>query len=286
MFKIGWIGLGHMGMPMAKRLHTAGYDIKVYNRTLKKAALSGMHFVEDLKDLLEDRDVIITMLFDATSVEEVYEEIFKAGNINGKIFIDMTTGYPKTSKKIAEEVIKRNADFLEAPVIGSILPAEKGQLTILVSGDEETLNKVYEIFSVLGKKIYYMGEFGTASCMKLINNSVLASFLGALCEAVVFAEKSGIDRKTAIEILENGAGQSMIMTAKKDKLLKENYETQFSVDLINKDLNYAVNLSKDVSLPVPFTNLSRDFYISAKANNLGDKDFAAVLEIFKKIAGI
>ncbi len=275
-----------MGMPMAKRLHTAGYDIKVYNRTLKKAALSGMHFVEKLEDLLKDRDVIITMLFDADSVEEVYQEIFKTGDISGKIFIDMTTGYPKTSKKIAEEIIKRNADFLEAPVIGSVQPAEKGQLTILVSGDENTLNRVYEIFSVLGKKIFYMGEYGTASCMKLINNSVLGSFLTAICEAVVFAEKSGIDKKTAIEILENGAGQSMVLSAKKDKILHENYETQFSVDLINKDLNYALNLSKDINLPVPFTNLAREFYISAKANNLGDKDFSAVLEIFKKLGGI
>jgi len=286
LLKIGWIGLGHMGMAMAKRLHTAGYDIKVYNRTLKKAALSGMHFVESIKDLLEDRDVIITMLFDASSVEEIYAKIFEAGNINGKIFIDMTTGYPKTSKKIAEEVIKRSADFLEAPVIGSVQPAEKGQLTILVSGDEETLNRVYEIFSVLGKKIYYMGEFGTASCMKLINNSVLGTFLTALCEAVIFAEKSGIDRKMALEILENGAGQSMVLNAKKDKILNENYDTQFSVDLINKDLNYALNLSKDINLPVPFTNLSREFFISAKANNLGEKDFAAVLEIFKKIGGL
>jgi 3-hydroxyisobutyrate dehydrogenase len=286
LFKIGWIGLGHMGMPMAKRLHIAGYDIKVYNRTLKKAALSGMHFVENLEELLKDRDVIVTMLFDADSVEEVYNEIFKYGNIQGKIFIDMTTGYPKTSKKIAEEVIKRGADFLEAPVIGSVQPAEKGQLTILVSGDEETVNKVYEIFSILGRKIYYMGEFGTASCMKLINNSVLGSFLATICEAVIFAEKSGIDRKTAVEILENGAGQSMVMSVKKNKILKEDYETQFSVDLINKDLNYAVNLSKDTIMPIPFTNLARDFYLSAKANNLGDKDFASVIEIFKKLAGI
>ncbi len=285
--KIGWIGLGHMGLPMAKNLYKAGYDVKVWNRSIQKAIDSGLPYVEKLEELLDDREVIITMLFDSASVEEVYEKILSSGkNIEGKVFIDMTTIYPETAKRIAEELLKRKAEFLEAPVIGSVIPAKKGLLTIVVSGDKKIFEKYIDIFNILGKEIFYMGDYGVASTMKLVNNTVLGNLLAILCEAIIFAEKAGINRETAINILSHGAGKSMVLDAKKEKLLHENYETHFSVNLIHKDLSYALQLAQNVKTPLMITSTSRELYNGARAHDLGDLDFAAVLEMYKKLSNV
>ncbi len=287
MKKIGWIGLGHMGLPMAKNLSKAGYDVKVWNRTLEKAKGSGLPYVEDVEQLLDDREVIITMLFGSESVKEVYKKIFSSGkNISGKTFIDMTTIHPETAKEIAEELLKRKADFLEAPVIGSVIPAKKGLLTIVVSGDEEVYSRHSDIFNILGKEIFFLGDYGTASTMKLVNNTVLGNILATICEAVIFAEKAGVNRETTLKILSHGAGKSMVLDAKMEKILHENYETHFSVNLIHKDLSYALDLSQRKQNPLIITAVSRELYNSAKANHLGELDFAAVLEVYKKLSGI
>ncbi len=287
MKKIGWIGIGHMGLPMAKNLSKAGYDVKVWNRTLEKAKESGLPYVETIEELVKDRDIIITMLFGSESVKEVYKKIFETGvDISGKTFIDMTTIHPDTAKEIAEELLKRKAEFLEAPVIGSVIPAKKGLLTIVVSGDKEIFEKNIDIFNILGKEIFFMGDYGIASTMKLVNNTVLGNLLATLCEALVFAEKAGIKRETALKVLSHGAGKSMVLDAKMEKLLHENYETHFSVNLIHKDLSYALDLSRKTKNVLAMTSVSRELYNSARANNLGDLDFSAVLEIYKKLSGI
>ncbi len=285
MKKIGWIGLGHMGLPMAKNLKKAGYDIKVWNRTLEKAINSGLPYEKTLKDLIDNSNIIITMLFNSNSVLEIYSKIVNF-DVKDKLFIDMTTIHPETAKKIAEMLITHGAHFLEAPVIGSVIPAEKGMLTIVVSGDEEIYKQNLDIFSVLGKEIFYMGDYSTASTMKLINNTVLGSFLTVLCEAFIFAKKAGIDEKLALKVLENGAGKSMVLDAKKEKLLNEDYTTHFSVDLIHKDLTYALDVANKLGIPTVMVANSRELYNSAKANNLGSLDFSAVLEIFKKLSNI
>jgi len=285
MKKIGWIGLGHMGLPMAKNLKKAGYNIKVWNRTLEKAVNSGLPYEKTIEDLINSSNIIITMLFNSNSVLEIYSKIVDF-NIKDKLFIDMTTIHPETAKKIAEMLITHGAHFLEAPVIGSVIPAEKGMLTIVVSGDEEIYKENLDIFSVLGKEIFYMGDYSAASTMKLINNTVLGSFLTVLCEAFIFAKKAGIDEKLALKVLENGAGKSMVLDAKKEKLLNEDYTTHFSVDLIHKDLTYALDVANKLGIPTVMTANSRELYNSTKANNMGNLDFSAVLEIFKKLSNI
>ncbi len=283
--KVGWIGLGHMGLPMATNLKNAGFDIKVWNRTIEKAKNSGLPYVETLEELIKDREIIITMLFDSNSVLDIYSKIVQF-DIKDKLFIDMTTIHPETAKKVAEMLITKGSDFLEAPVIGSVVPAQKGLLTIVVSGDESTYKNNLDIFSVLGKEIFYMGDYGMASTMKLINNTVLGSFLNVLCEAYSFVKKAGIDEKLALKVLENGAGKSMVLDAKKEKLLNEDYSTHFSVNLIHKDLSYALDVANKLGVASQFTSTSREFYNSAKANNLSDLDFSAVFEVFKKLSNI
>jgi len=156
--KIGWIGLGHMGLPMAINLKNAGFDIKVWNKTIEKAKNSGLPYTETLEELIKDREIIITMLYDSNSVLDIYSKIIK-NNIENKLFIDMTTVHPETAKNIANMIIKNEAYFLEAPVIGSVIPAQKGVLTILISGDENIYKNNLDIFSALGKEIFFIGDY-------------------------------------------------------------------------------------------------------------------------------
>jgi len=285
--KIGWIGLGHMGIPMASNLYKAGFDVKVWNRTVSKAKESGLPYTEKLQDLISDRDVIITMLFGSESVEEVYSIIVNSKvSLKGKIFIDMTTVHPETAKKTAEKVIKYGADFLEAPVLGSVKPAQEGKLTIVVSGDKETFQKCMKIFETLGENIFYLGDFGKASTMKLINNTVLGSFMSVISEAIIFGKKAGLDYKTVLEILSKGAGRSGILEAKMEKLLKKDYTTHFSVSLLHKDICYALDIAKSINYPAVMTTQTFNILNSAKAHNLGDEDFSSIVEIYRKLSNL
>ncbi len=285
--RIGWIGLGHMGIPMANNLYKAGFDLKVWNRTLSKAKQSGLPYVEKLEDLLSDREIIITMLFGSDSVEEIYSAIIDSKiPLKGKIFIDMTTVHPETAKKTAEKVIKNGADFLEAPVLGSVKPAQEGKLTIVVSGDKETFEKCKKIFETLGENIFYLGDYGKASTIKLINNTVLGSFMSVISEALVFGKKAGLDPETVVEILSKGAGKSGILEAKKENLLKSDYTTHFSVSLLHKDICYALDIAKSINYPAVMTTQAFNLLNSAKANNLGEKDFSSIIEIYKKLSNL
>ena len=285
--KIGWIGLGHMGVPMAHRLKNAGFDIKVWNRTISKAKKLNLPYYENIEDLIKESNVIITMLFGSKSVEEVYEKIINSNvEIKGKIFIDMTTIHPNTAKKTAEIIIKNGGDYLEAPVLGSVIPAKEGKLTILISGDKDSFEKCLQIFKILGSAIYFMGDYGRASTMKLINNTVLGSFMAVLSEAFAFGKKVGIEPETVLEILSNGAGKSAILEAKKHKLLKEEYSTHFSVALIHKDICYALDIAKDNHFPAFITSQTLNLLNSARANGFDEKDFSSIVEVYKKLGNI
>ncbi len=285
--RIGWIGLGHMGIILAKNLHEAGYDIKVWNRTLSKAQESGLPYEEDLIKLIKERDIIITMLFGSQSSEEVYQEIINSGaNLKSKIFIDLTTIHPETAKKIAELLISNGAEFIEAPVIGSVIPAQNKELIILISGDKEIFEKTEEIFKNFGKDIFYMGDYGKASTMKLINNAVLGSMMAILSEGILFGKKAGIQLDTVVQILEKGAGNSGLLKAKKEKILENDYSTQFSLSLLHKDICYAQDIAKKINFPAIFTGQALNLYSSARANHLEERDFSAIIEIYKKLANI
>jgi len=282
---VGLIGLGNMGTLIAKNLANANFNVKVWNRTIQKAKESGLPYTNTLEGLVLEQDIIITILSDAEAVEEVYSKILELP-IKGKVFIDMTTVKPEIAKKLAERFLKKGANFLEAPVLGNVLLAEKGMLTILVSGDEKTYKELLGLFSVLGKEVFYLGDYGISSSLKLINNSVLATFMGALSEAIVLAEKIGINRQTTIKVLENGAGKSAVLEVKKDKILNEDYSIQFSTKLLVKDLRYFSEILDKNNLVSPYFSITNDIYKGTYINGYSENDFCSVLEILKKLNGI
>ena len=277
---IGWIGLGHIGRAMAERL-SEEFEIIVWNRTREKTK-GFKNIAESPEEVVSKADVIFLSLYDSKAVQEVAERILKA-DLRGKIIVDTTTNHFKMVLEFHEMFKNAGAQYLESPVIGSVIPARNGQLTILVSGNEEAYRIVLPYLQRLGKKIFYFKEPGKATKLKLINNFVLGAFMVAIGEAVALGEKAGIEKSELIEILENGAGNSIVLKAKKEKLLTEDFSTHFSVKNLLKDLTYAYELAKSVRKPVFLNAQVKELYSMAFSRGIEDEDFSVIYQLLKAL---
>lgn len=286
--KAGFIGLGHLGRAIAKRLIDQGVELILWNRTLSKAEdlakETGAEVASSPADLINKVDRVFVIVFDSQASEEVIfgEEGLVKGDIKGKTIIDMTTNHYLYAQKAYEELKKLGAYYLDAPVLGSVIPALKGELTILVGGDKEKFEENKPLFEKFCKAIYYLGEAGKGSKMKLVNNIVLGGIMDILAEAVAIGEKAGIDKETVINVLNDGAGKSYILDVKRKKLLEEDFSTHFSVNLIYKDLHYAQDLLKDLGLFSFTTAAVKETYGLARKKGLGNLDFSAIYKLFKE----
>jgi len=288
--KIGFIGLGRMGFRMAKRLLQNGIDVTVYNRTREKAEMLkefGVKIASSPKELAQNVDVVIMMVSDEQAVTNILfgENGATFGAKKGTIFIDMTTMYAEASKRIAEIMTKRGFEFLDAPVIGSINSAESGNLVILVGGKKEVLDKVTPILKILGKKIYYLGKNGNACYAKVAYNSLIASFVAVLSEDLLIAQKAGLDISTIIEILKHSAFEPAIEKYTK-RMLDPNRKIQFTISLMNKDLEYTERSAYELDLPLHIISSVKEVYQTGKAMGLGNEDYTGVYDILKRISGV
>ncbi|AAC06408.1 NAD(P)-dependent oxidoreductase [Aquifex aeolicus] len=286
--KVGFIGLGHLGRAIAKRLIEQGVELIVWNRTLSKAhefaKETGAEVTSSPADLINKVDRVFVIVFDSQASEEVIfgEKGLVKGDIKGKTVIDMTTNHYLYAQKAYEELKKLGAFYLDAPVLGSVIPALKGELTIVVGGDKEKFEENKPLFEKFCRAIYYLGEAGMGSKMKLVNNIVLGGIMEVLAEAIAIGEKAGIDKETLINVLNDGAGKSYILDVKKKKLLEEDFSTHFSVNLIYKDLHYAQDLIKDLGLFSFTTAAVKETYGLARKEGFGNLDFSAVYKLFKE----
>ncbi|ASJ01466.1 NAD(P)-dependent oxidoreductase [Thermococcus gorgonarius] len=276
---IGWIGLGHIGRAMAERL-SEEYELIVWNRTLEKAK-GFRNVAKSPEEVVEKADIVFLSLYDSNAVEEVSKRILSK-DIEGKIIVDTTTNHHRKVLRFHELYKNAGAHYLESPVIGSVIPARNGQLTILVSGEKEAYKKVLPYLEKLGKKIFYFEEPGKATKLKLINNFVLGAFMTALAEAIALGEKAGIPREELVEVLENGAGNSVVLKAKKEKMLSEDYSTHFSIKNLVKDLSYAYDLALDSNKTVPLNAVVRELYRVGFEKGLEELDFSAIYKILRE----
>lgn len=217
--KTGFIGLGNLGKAIAKRLLSQGIELIVWNRSRNKALDLGVPIAESPEKLISQVERVLVLVFDSQASEEV---IFGSkglihGDIKGKTVIDLTTNHYKYAEMAYERLKGLGVYYLDAPVLGSIIPAQKGELTVLVSGDEERFNEQKPLFEKFSKDIYYVGKAGNATKLKLINNMVLGGFMEVLAEAIATGELAGFKKEQIIEILNSGAGRSYILDAKKNK---------------------------------------------------------------------
>ncbi|MFN7065494.1 MAG: NAD(P)-dependent oxidoreductase, partial [Aquificaceae bacterium] len=274
--KVGFIGLGHLGKTIAKRLIEQGVDLILWNRTKGKALELGMPVVESPKQLIELVDKVFLLVFDSHASENVIfgQEGLASGPVEGKTIIDMTTNHYAYASLAYEELRKLGAYYLDAPVLGSVIPAQKGELTLLVGGDRERFEENQHLFEKFCKNIFYVGDAGQASRLKLINNIVLGGFMQVLAEAIGVGELSGFDRELIIKVLESGAGRSYLLEVKKRKILEKDYSTHFSVNLIHKDLHYAEDMVKEMgAFTLSLQNVKNAFAL-AKYVGMGEEDFS------------
>jgi 3-hydroxyisobutyrate dehydrogenase len=279
--KIGWIGLGNMGIPMAEQLIKADYTVTVYNRSKEKeAALKemGASVAETPKELIATTDALIVMVSDDAAIEQIFkgtDGLFSV-ETSGKIIINMSTVSPSISKEMAAECKARGNAYLDAPVSGSVKQAETGQLVIMVGGDEVAFNQVKPILEKMGKLAMLVGENGAGNSAKLAINSLLALYAQGLAETVLFANQQGIKTEDLLALINNAAVGNIFTKIKGDAIIANNYKAAFALKHIVKDLNLAK--AEGISSPLAKTALNT---FEAASVEYGEEDIIAVIKQVK-----
>ncbi len=282
--KVGFIGLGNLGKAIAMRLRAQGVDLIVWNRTREKALDLGVPIAASPAELMTQSSIVFLNLFDSDAVNAVLhgKEGLLAGKCRGKVVVDTTTNHFETVDSFYDMLAQRDAAYLEAPVLGSVIPASQGLLTVLVSGEQEPYNLVLSYLEQIAKRIFYLKERTLATKMKLVNNLVLGSFMMAIAESVALGEAVGIDRETVLEILGAGAGNSIVLSGKREKLLRKDFTPHFTVAAIHKDLGYLTDLAAMVRQQLVAGDATREVFNRAMKEKLGELDFAAVYQIYRR----
>ncbi|KQR72660.1 NAD(P)-dependent oxidoreductase [Pedobacter sp. Leaf176] len=279
--KIGWIGLGNMGIPMVSQLIKAAHYVTVYNRSKDKADFvknAGAFTAPTPKELLNNSDIIFVMVSDDEAINQIFkgEEGLFAGDIAGKIIVNMSTVSPGISKDVAAACKKNEAFYLDAPVSGSVKQAETGTLVIMVGGDEIVFEKIKPVLEKLGKLVMLIGGNGAGNYAKLAINALLALYAQGLAETIVFANQNGVETEGLLELINNAAIGNLFTTIKGDAILQNNFKPAFALKHIVKDLG----LAKAEGLSSPLANAAFGSFQNAEAE-LGEEDIIAIIKTLK-----
>lgn len=276
--KLGWIGLGNMGNPMAKNLIKAGYDLSVYNRSADKTAdfKENASVCQSIGELVKNSDVIFTMLTNDEAVNQVYQEIANE-ELSEKLFIDCSTISQYCSLANAKLVKAKNAGFIDAPVAGSTLPAKEGTLIIMAGGDEKDIERARPYFEKLGKLTKHLGENGSGVAAKLSINYFLSLIYQGLAETVLFSESLGLAREDMLEIINESACGNGATKVKTPLLINDNYPAAFALDLMLKD----ILLAQKAGANFPLSQVMIDTYQDAHNKGLGKNDVIGIIEALK-----
>ncbi len=290
--KIGFIGLGVMGKNMATNLIKKGYNLKVSD--LNKDAVNelkemGAEEGQSAAEVASGSDIVFTSLPNSQIVEGVVtgKGGILEGAKEGTIYIDLSSITPKTIQNIAKKANEKGVKVLDAPVSGGLAGAQKGTLTIMVGGDEETFNKALPVLSCIGTKVSHVGDIGAGDTMKLVNNLLLGINMVAVSEALALGVKAGLKPEVMYDIISQSSGSSYALTAKyKNFIAKGNFVPGFSTDLQYKDLQLAVDTAKDLKMPLLVGNVAQQMYEVARAKGLGTEDISAVIKVYEELGNI
>jgi 3-hydroxyisobutyrate dehydrogenase len=277
---VGFIGLGNLGSAIAQRLCDCNVDLIVFNRSAGKAEGIKARRATNLNELMRECETVFMCLFDSTAVSDVLTAIAATG-VSGRTIIDLSTNHHRRVLEFHQLCTRSGNVYLEAPVLGSVGPAAKGELTVLVSGEEAEFERAKNLLERIGKTIHFLGAPGNATIMKLVNNHLLGTFMAAIAEAVALGERAGIPREKVVAILSTGAGNSGVFNAKKDKLLNEDFSPQFSAALIYKDLGYLLELASDLKYDVKLAQTTRRLYELTMQDSPHAQDFSVVFKHLK-----
>jgi 3-hydroxyisobutyrate dehydrogenase-like beta-hydroxyacid dehydrogenase len=289
--RIGFIGLGIMGAPMALNLVKAGFKVTAYNRSREKAEpleRAGARIAPTPAEAARDADVVMSIVSDTAAMEEVV--LGKGGILetirSGAVLIDSSTISPSVSRKFACHLAGKGAGMLDAPVTGSKHGAEKGELTFMIGGEREVLERVMPVLKVLGKKHIYCGQHGLGLSAKLAMNSILATMVEIFSEGFVLAAKAGVPPATLLEIMQSSLARSGIIDFKAPFVFKGDFTPYFPLKLMHKDLELAMEAAYAQSVVMPATAAVKEVYGAAKAQGQGDADYAAVITFLEGLAGV
>jgi len=291
MAKLGFVGLGIMGSRIVGRLLTAGHHVSGYNRTRAKAQSlieAGMQWCETPRQVAEAADMTFSMVRDTAALSAIANgpDGVLAGLSAGKIYVDMSTVAPHLSRELARQAAGRGVQMLEAPVSGSVPACDSGTLIFYVGGEAEALAKVRPILDSLGQKIIHVGGNGQAVAIKIAINLNLAPQLLALFEGLLLAERSGIPRAAALDALLNSVVASPAMKYRAPLILELPDEVWFNVNMMQKDLQLALELGRDLGVPLHMAALANEMLTTARAMGYGEEDFAVLFKVLAYTARI
>ncbi|HEX6709623.1 MAG TPA: 2-hydroxy-3-oxopropionate reductase [Rubrobacter sp.] len=288
--KIGFIGLGIMGKPMARNLIEAGYELVVYNRTREKAeelASEGATVAGSPKDVAEQSDIIITMLPDSPQVEEVLtgEDGVLEGVREGALIVDMSTISPVVTEELSEKTRENGASMLDAPVSGGDVGAIDGTLSIMVGGSDEDFERAKPLFEVMGKTVTHVGPSGTGQVVKAANQIVVALTIEAVSEALVLGSKGGVAPEKILDVLGGGLAGNKVMELKREKMLGHSFDPGFRIELHHKDLGIALAAGREYGVTLPVTAIVDQMLQTLKMRGKGDRDHSAILTLIEESSG-
>ncbi|MGB2627748.1 MAG: NAD(P)-dependent oxidoreductase [Candidatus Acidiferrum sp.] len=289
--KIGLIGLGLMGRPMAANLLKAGHSLTVWNRTASRAQdliTAGAKLAQDPRGVAAASEILITMVSDPPALEEVLwgHEGKNDGALEGlkpgTTYIDCSTISPVLVKKIAAYCAQHKIKFLDAPVTGGDWGAREGTLTFMIGGDRETFHEAEPIFGVMGKKWFHLGPNGAGQTIKLAMNALLALQINAIAEGIALVTKAGLKGEQLFEVLQASMARSGVLDVKVPLMLKGDFKPSFPLRLMHKDLGLALDLANQLGVALPATAASREVYNYVKGESKEDLDYSAVIRFWHK----
>ncbi len=289
--KIGFIGLGIMGRPMAKNLLKAGFSLVVYDlnkEAVEDVVKAGAASAYSSRDVAQSTEVIIIMVPDSPEVREVVlgKDGVLEGVKSGSLVIDMSSINPLVSQEIARELKKKGVDMLDAPVSGGEPGAIQGTLAIMVGGEEKTYKECLKVFEPMGKNVVYVGPIGAGGFTKLVNQIIVALNIAAVGEAFTLGVKAGLDPQMIFQAIRGGLAGSTVLETKAPMMIGRNFKPGFKIKLHHKDLNNALSTAKDLKVPLPLTSFVQQILVSLLLDGKEENDHSAIATFFEKMAKV
>jgi 3-hydroxyisobutyrate dehydrogenase-like beta-hydroxyacid dehydrogenase len=291
MAELGYVGLGVMGGGVVRRLLDAGHAVTVWNRTAEKAdplLEVGARWADSPREVAERSEITFTMVTNTAAVTAVAEgpDGILAGLAPGKVYVDMSTASPANTRELAEKVAAVGASMVDAPVSGSVITLEQGKLSIMVGGDAEVFERVKPVLEAIGPRVFHLGPNGAAVTMKIAINLSLAVQMLAFSEGVLLAEKGGISREDAVNVLTNSAIASPMVKYRGPFVLEMPEEAWFDCNMMQKDMVLALDLGRELDVPLPTTAASNEILTAARGMGLDHHDFAVMFDVLAYLSGL
>jgi 3-hydroxyisobutyrate dehydrogenase-like beta-hydroxyacid dehydrogenase len=292
MARLAFLGLGLMGYPMARNLLRAGHDVGLWSHTGEKArrlaAEAGGRYCETPREAASGAECIFLCVGDTAMSREVIlgKDGAREGAGKGAILVDASTISPSESRKTGAALLADGVTMLDAPCTGSVPGAEGGTLTFMVGGDRQALEAARAFFEPMGKRIYYCGGPGMGLHAKLTQNLILGNMLWAFNEGMVLATKAGMDPVLMLEILDNSAAKSGLISYKAPFVFRRDFHANFSTKWMHKDLGLIVDSGFELGVPLPMTGLTRQLFQTAVSSGSGDDDMCSTIKVLENVSGV